>query len=75
MVSWWVRDSYLTDEQTQVSDAEIINASFGSSGPFRSGVRSKRIGHKTYTGRRTKFSSEPTPRHESVHKPELIFSY
>ena len=32
MVSWWGRASYLNSEQIQMSDIEIMNSAFGSSG-------------------------------------------
>ena len=68
MVSWWVTDSYFNIEQIQMADIEIMTAAYGSSGPFGSRVRSKYIGHNTYTGRRSNLRSKPTPIHGPVHK-------
>ena len=58
-----------------MSDIEIINAAFGSSGLFVSRFRSKFIGHKIYTGRRRKLRSKPRTIHAPVNKCELKFSY
>ena len=43
-----------------------MNATYGSSGSFFSKVRSKSIGHKKYTGRRSNFRSNPT----LIHGPD-----
>ena len=51
MVSWWGIDSYFNIEQIQVHDIENMISEYGSSGSFGSIVRSKYIGHNTYTGR------------------------
>ena len=34
VVSWWGRYSYFNNENFQISDIEIMNALFGSSGYF-----------------------------------------
>ena len=68
MVSWWGIDSYLNSKQIQMSDIEIMNAAFGSSGSFGSRFRSKCIVHNIYTGRRSNFCSKPTPINVPVHK-------
>ena len=52
MVSWWGTDSYFNNEQIQIGDIEFTTSAYGSSGLFGSRVRSKSIGHNTYTGRR-----------------------
>ena len=75
MVSWWGRDSYLSHEQIQSSDVEIINSLFGSSRLFGSRVRSKFIGNDTYTGRRRNFDSKPIAINGPAHKSELFFLY
>ena len=59
MVSLWIRYSYLNNEQIQISDVELMNAAYGSSGSFGSKVRWNSIGHNTYTGRRSNLSSKP----------------
>ena len=51
MVPWWGTDSYLNNEQFQISDIAIITSAYGSSGSFGSIVRSKSIVHNTYTFR------------------------
>ena len=48
---------------------------YGTSGLFGSRVRSKYIGHNTYTGRRSNFRSKPTQIPGSVHKSDLNYSY
>ena len=53
MVSWWGIDSYFNIEQIQNRDIEITISAYGSSGSFGSRVRSKYIGYKNYTGRRS----------------------
>ena len=55
MVYWCKTDSYFNNENIQIGDIEIMNAAYGSSGSFGSRVRSKYIGHNTYTGRRSNF--------------------
>ena len=32
MVSWWGRNSYINNEQIQISDVVLMNDAFGSSG-------------------------------------------
>ena len=44
-----------------------MNAVFGSSVYLGWKVRSEFIWHNTYTGRRRKFYSKPTPNHGPVH--------
>ena len=39
MLSWWGRYPYYNNEVIQISDIEIMNAEFGSSGSFGSVVR------------------------------------
>ena len=75
MVSWWGTYSYLSDEQIQIGGVDIMTSSYGSSGSFGSRVRSKYIGHNTYTGRRSNCRSKPTPIHGLVHKSDLNHSY
>ena len=62
-------------ENIQISDIEIMTTAYGSPGSFLSRVRSKYIGHNTYTGIRSSFCSKPTPIHEPVHKSDLNYSY
>ena len=70
MVSYWRSDSYSNEELIQISDVEITNAEFCSSGSFGSRVRSKCIGHNIYTGRSINLRSKPkpTPIHVPYHK-------
>ena len=75
MVSWWVIDSYFNIELIQIGDIEIMISSYGLSGSFGLRVRSKSIGHNTYTGIRRKFRSKPTQIHGPVHKSDLNYSY
>ena len=75
MVSWWGIDSYFNIEQIQICDIEILISAYGSSGSFGSRVRSKSIGNKNYTGRRSNFRSKPTPILGTVHKSYLNYSY
>ena len=75
MVSWRGTDSYLNNEKIQTSDVELIDATYGSSGSFGSRVRSKYIGHNTYTGRISNFRSKPTPIHGTAHTFYLNYSY
>ena len=51
MVICWGTCSYFRNEQIQIGDIEIMTAAYGSSGSFGSRVRSKYIGHTTYTGK------------------------
>ena len=48
---------------------------YGSSGSFGSIVRSKSIGHNTYTGKISNFRSKPTPINVPDHKSYLNYSY
>ena len=50
-------------------------SSYGSSGSFGSRLRSKYIGHNTYTGRRINLRSKPTTIHGLVHKSDSNYSY
>ena len=75
MVSCWRIDSYFNTEQIQIGDAEIMISVYGSPGSFISRVRSKSIGHNTYTGRRSNLRSKPTPIYGPVNKPDLNYSY
>ena len=75
MVSWWETYSYFNNELIHMSDVELRNAAYGSSGSFVSTVRSKSIGHNTYAGRRSNFCSKPTPIHGPVHKSDLNYLY
>ena len=52
-----------------------MTAAYGLSGSFRSRVRSKSIGHSTYTGRRIIFHSKTTPIRGPVQKYDLNYSY
>ena len=51
MVSWWGADSYFNIEIIQNRDIENIISAYSSSGSFGFRVRSKYIGHNTYTSR------------------------
>ena len=75
MISWWVTDSYLNIEQIQIRDIEIMIFAYGSAGSFGSIIRSKYIGHNTYTGIRSNFRSKPTPIHGPFPKYDLNHSY
>ena len=75
MVSWRETDSYFNNEQIQIGDIEIMTSEYSSSGSFESRVRSKSIGHNTYTGRRINFHSKQTPIHGPVNKAYLNYSY
>ena len=52
-----------------------MTSEYCSSGSFVSRVRSKSIGHNTYTGRRIDFRSKPTPIYGTVHKSDFNYSY
>ena len=67
--------SYVYNEQTQMGDIEILTAAYGSSGSFGSIIRSKYIGHTTYTGIRRNLRSKSTPIHGPVHKSDSNYSY
>ena len=75
MVSLWRTDSYFNNEPIQIGDVEIMTATYGSSGSFLSVLRSKYIGHNTYTGRRSHIYSKPILIHRLVHKYYLNYSY
>ena len=71
----WGTDSYFIHKKIQISDVELMNAAYGSSGSFISRVRSKSIWHNTYTGRRLNIRSKSTAIHIPVHKFDLNYSY
>ena len=71
MISWWVIDSYFNIEQIQIRDIEIMISAYGSSGSFKSRVRSKYIEHNNYIGIISSFCSKTTPIHGPVHKHDL----
>ena len=75
LVSWWGTDLYFNNEQIQIGDIEIITSAYGSSGSFWSRVRSKSIGHKIHTGRRSNLRSKPTTIHGPVHISDFNYSY
>ena len=75
MVSWLVRHSYVNNEQIQIGVVVLKNVAYCSSISFVSILKSKWIGHNTYTGRRSNFCSKTTPIHGPVHKYDLNFSY
>ena len=50
-------------------------SSYGLSGSFGSRLRSKYIGHNTYTGRISHLCSKPTPLNGPVHKSNYNYSY
>ena len=75
MVSSWVTDSYLNNENIQIGDIELTNTAYGSSGSFGSILRSKSIGHNTYTDRRSNLRSKPSQIYGPVHKIYLNYSY
>ena len=52
-----------------------MTAACGSSGSFGSRLRSKYIGHNTYTSRWSNFRSKLTPIHGPIHKYDLNYSY
>ena len=52
-----------------------MTSAYGSFGSFGSRVRSKSIGHNTYTGRRINLCSKPTPINVPVHKSYFNYSY
>ena len=52
-----------------------MTSAYGLSGSFGSIVRSKSIGHNTYTGRRIDLCSKPTPIYGPFHKYDLNYSY
>ena len=52
-----------------------MNAAYGSSGSFGLWVRSKSIGHNTYTGRISHLISKPTQIYGLVHKLDLNLFY
>ena len=53
----------------------MMISTYGSSSSFGSRVRSKYIGHNSYTGRRSNLRSNPTPIHGPVHKSDFNYSY
>ena len=55
MVSWWGTNSYFNNQHIKIGEIKIITSAYGSSGSFGSRVRSKFIGHNTYTGRISNF--------------------
>ena len=59
----------------KTGDIEIMTSAYCSSGSFGSRVSSKSIIHDTYTGRRIKIRSKPTPIHGPVHKSYLNYLY
>ena len=59
----------------QIGDIENMISAYGLSGFFGSIVRSKSIGHNTYTGRRSNLRSRTAPIHGPVHKYDLNHSY
>ena len=68
-------DSYFNTEKIKIGDIEIMISVYGLSGSFGSRVRSRSIGHNTYTVRSSNFRSKPTPIHGPVHKSYLNHSY
>ena len=75
MVSWWGNYSYFNNEQIKIGHIEIMTYSYGSSVSSGSILRSKYIGHNTYTGRRSNLCSKSAPIHGPVHKYDLNYSY
>ena len=75
MVSWCGIDEYFNNKQTQSSDVELTDTSYGSSGSFGSIVRYEYIGHDTYTGKRSYFRSKPKPIYGPAHKSDLDYSH
>ena len=75
MISWWGNDSYINNELIQIGDIKNMSHVYGSLGTFVSIVRSKSIGHNTYTGRRINFCSKSAPINGLVHKSDLNYSY
>ena len=53
----------------------MMTSAYSSSGSFRSRVSSKSDENNIYTGRKSNFSSKPTPIHGPVHKSDLNYSY
>ena len=75
MVSWWVTDSYINNEQIKIGDIKMMTSAYGSSRSFGSIVRSNSIGHNKYTGRIIILFSKPTPIHGLFHKSHLNYLY
>ena len=75
MVSWWGIDSYFNIELIQIRVIDNMILANGFSGPFRSRLRSKYIGHNTNTYRRSNLRSNPTPIHGPVQESDLNYSY
>ena len=73
MVYWRGKDSCLNNEQIHIGGIKIMTSEYGLSGSFGSRVRSKYIGHITYTGRRINFRLKPTPIHGPIHKYDLNY--
>ena len=57
----------------KIGDIEIMIFAYGLSGSFGSRVRSKCIGHYTYTGIIVNLRSKPTPIHGPVQKFDLDY--
>ena len=75
MVSLWGIYSYFNIEKIQICEIENIISVYGLPGLFGSRVRSKYIGHNTYTGRRINFHSKLAPIHGPLHRSDLNYSY
>ena len=75
MVSWLVTYSYSNNEQIRVSDVDLMNAIYGSSGLFWSLVRSNKNIYNIYTAINSILSSEPTSIHGPVRKFDLNYSF
>ena len=75
MVYWWGIDLYLNIEQIKIRDIENMISAYSLSGSFGFRVRSKSIGHNTYTGIISNLRSKPTPIYGPVHKSGLNYLY
>ena len=62
------RYSYFNTEIIQISDIEIMNDSFCSSGYFESIIMSNFIINNIYKDKSINMRSKPTPIHGTVHK-------
>ena len=61
-------------QKIQIGDSETMTDEYGSSGSFWSIVRSKYIGHNTYTGRRINLLSKPALIHVPAHTYDFNYS-
>ena len=74
MDSWLVTDSLFNNEIIQIGDIYIMTSTYALSWSFGSRVRSKYIGHTTYTVRSSNFHLK-THIHGLFHKSDFNDSY